>query len=424
MNNRNLGRFFKFLLITLALVMLVIAVGTYMAHLVNKSNISTQVKSSDFSNTGKKNKEGEVNEFENKTLTTVAVFGTVGGDDVKTDVNMLVFFNHESHNIDVVSIPEDTRMKIPDEVFERISSNRSGVEQIVKINDVPTFVDKDRNETSVAVIEKSLGVNIDYYVNLDLEAFRKAVDSVGEITLDLPMDMEYTDNSEQIFINLKKGENKLNGAQAEQLVRFISGYDNKEIGRIKMQQNFMKSFVGVLLNTKNRVNMVNIIAEVLPYLKTNFTNVADYLIFLDKVTEDNFRFHVLPGHQETTKRGYYIYELEKTKSLIGKIINNEEIEPEIIIDVKSLAISVQNGTNIKGFAGRTGKKLKESGYKVEEITNYTENNIKRSKIIVENELVFEDLAPYFKNPEMVINEDLKNQKYQVIIVLGEEDGDK
>ncbi len=424
MNSRNLGRFFKFLLISLALVMLVITVGTYMAHLVNKSSISTQVKSSDFSNTAKNNKEGEVNKFENKTLTTVAVFGTVGGQDVRTDVNMLVFFNHESHNIDVVSIPEDTRMKIPDKVFSEISANRSGVEQIVKINDVPTFVEKNRNETSVAVIEKSLGVNIDYYVNLDLEAFRKAVDSVGEITMEIPMDMEYTDNKGQLFINLKKGKNVLNGAQAEQLVRFISGYNKKEIGRINMQQEFMKSFVNVLLNTKNRVNMVNIISEILPYLKTNFNNIADYLIFLDKISEKNFRFHVLPGHQETTNRGYYIYDLEKTKSLIGKIINNEKIEPELIVDFKSLPISVQNGTKIRGFAGRTAEKLKESGYKVEEITNYTENNIRRTKLIVENELVFDDISPYFKNPEMVINEDLKNQKFKVIIVLGEDDKDK
>ncbi len=423
MNNKLVGKFLKGFFIVFVSLLVVISIATYTASLISKSNISTQIKTSDFSNTASE-KKNNTDPLEDKKLTTIAVFGRVGGGDDRTDVNMLVFFNHESYKIDIINIPEDTRMKIPDEIYEKIIKNKAGVDQIVKLNEVPTLADRKKNEASVAVLEKSLGVDIDYYINIDMEAFRKAVDIVGEIPINIPAKMEYTDNKQQLHINLEKGENSLNGARAEQLVRFISGYSDGEMGRINMQQVFMKSFVRQLLSTKNRVNMINILSEAIRYVQTDFVNIVDYLVFLDKINESSFRYHILPGHKETTARGYYIYDLEATKSLIGRVINSEEIRPELIIDVKELPISIQNGTNIKGLASRTADKLKNLGYKVEEITNYTENNIVRSKIIVENEIVFKQVAPYFKDPEMVVNEQLHGEYYQVIIVLGKNDADK
>ncbi len=421
MNNKLLGKFLKVFFVAFGGALIVIVIGTYMASLVSKSNIATQVKTKDFSNKPLETKATEEDALANKKMTTVALFG-VAGDSVKTDVNMLIFFNHETFNIDVISIPGETRVKIPDPVFEQIKSERAGAEQIVKLNEVPTMVKSGLNETSVAVLEKSLGVNVDYFVNMNMEAFRKAVDIVGDVTVNVPMDMEYTDNSAELYINLKAGENTLNGAQAEQLVRFVSGYSDGEIGRIDTQKSFMKAFLKQLLNKKNRVNSINILTEVLHYVQTDFDTVMDYLVYVDKVNEENFRFHTLPGKLEE-ERGYYIYDLDKTKDLIGKILNNEEILPEVIIEVKELPISVQNGTNIVGLAGRTAERLTNMGYNVAEITNYTDNTVEHSKIIVENEIIFEDLAPYFNKPEMRINEELKNSEYKIIIVLGTEDND-
>ncbi len=421
MNNKLLGKFLKVFFVAFGGALLVIVIGTYMASLVSKSNIATQVKSNDFSNKPSVTKATDEDALTNKKMTTVALFG-VAGDSVKTDVNMLIFFNHETFNVDVISIPADTRVKIPDPVFEQIKSERADAEQIVKLNEVPTMVKSGLNETSVAVLEKSLGVNVDYFVNMNMEAFRKAVDIVGDVTVNVPMDMEYTDNSAELYINLKAGENTLNGAQAEQLVRFISGYSNGEIGRIDTQKSFMKAFLKQLLNKKNRVNSINILTEVLHYVQTDFDTVMDYLVYADKVNEENFRFHTLPGKPEED-RGYYIYDLDKTKDLIGKILNNEEILPEVIIEVKELPISIQNGTNIAGFAGRTAEKLTNLGYDVKEITNYTDNGIEKTRIIVANELVFDELAPYFNNPEMRINEELDNSEYKIIIVLGTADND-
>ncbi len=421
MNNKLLGKFLKVLLITFFGALIVILAGTYLASIVSKSNIATQHKTSDFSN--KKNVVAEhKDELEDKTMTTVAVFGVAQGDS--TDANMLVFFNHETLNIDVVSIPEDTRVKIPDELYKNIKQNRADARQIVMLKEVPSMVTAEKNETSVAVLEKSLGVDIDYYVNVDMEAFRKAVNIIGEIPVNIPFNMKYSDNKQQFFINLEKGEQKLNGVMAEQFVRFVKGYDSKEMGRINSQQVFMKAFLKEALNDKNRLNMINIMTEVLKYIKTDFTKVIDYLVYLPKINEENFRFHTLPGRQEVTDRDYYIYDLNKTKELIGKIVNNEEILPELIIDVKSLPISVQNGTNIKGLAGRNAEKLKLLGYKVAEAVNYENNKVKRTKIIAGHEEVFEELRYHFNNPEMLINEELSDKKNKIIIVLGTDDPDK
>ncbi len=60
-----------------------------------------------------------------KKITTVALFG-VDKDGYRTDVNMLVFFHHETAEIDIVSIPRDTKVRIPDDIFAEINLTRSG----------------------------------------------------------------------------------------------------------------------------------------------------------------------------------------------------------------------------------------------------------------------------------------------------------
>lgn len=446
---RMLSKFIQVFLTTFALLMIVIAIGTVVYVVVSQRNINTPVAEQDFFGdteyTGPSVVDGEIEAgpLADKKMTTFAVFG-VDGDLYRTDVNMLVFFNHETAAVDIISIPRDTRVKIPDEIFESIQERRSDVDQIVKINEVPAYIIEDRNEVSVAVLEKSLGVDIDYYVKMDLDVFRKIVDIIGGVTFDVPFDMTYSDPDQDLFINLSKGEQVLNGGQAEQLVRFRSGYNNGDLGRIEMQHAFMAAFVDQLLTTKNRLNMVNILGEVLMRVETNFEQAVDYLIFLDDIDPDKFVMHMLPGEADSSTRSYYIYDYDATKLMLNDIINDPyrnaseegetltaeaetetvvDVVPEVIVDVKSLAVSVQNGTGVGGFAGGTRDALLEEGYNVIDASDYPEKPVARTKLMVPDIEVFEEMKSGFTNPEMILAPAMMEEEFQVIIVLGQDDGD-
>lgn len=447
---RMISKFIQVFLTTFALLMIVIAIGTVVYVVVSQRNISTPVAEPDFFGdteyAGQTVVDGEIDNgpFADKKMTTFAVFG-VDNDNYRTDVNMLVFFNHETADIDIISIPRDTRVKIPDEIYETILQRRNDVDQIVKINEVPAYIiDENRNEVSVAVLEKSLGVDIDYYVKMDLDVFRKIVDIIGGVTFDVPRDMTYNDPNQDLYINLSKGEQTLNGGQAEQLVRFRSGYDNGDIGRIEVQHAFMEAFVNQLLTKKNRLNMINILKEVLMRVETNFEQAVEYLIFLEDIDPEKVTMTTLPGEPDDSSRSYYIYDYDATKLMLNGIINDPyrseaeegealnpesetetvvDVVPEEIVNVKALAISVQNGTRVGGFASGTGDLLEGEGYNVVDISDYPEKPIARTKLLVHHEEVYEALKIQFKNPEMILAPAMENEEFQVIVVLGQDDGD-
>ena len=450
---RMFSRFIQVFLTTFVLLMLVVGIGTFVYAVVAQRNVNTPIQSENYSDTDYENaldgRDGEESVFGDKKMTTFAVFG-VDKDQYRTDVTMLVFFNHETAKVDIISVPRDTRVKIPDEIYETIQARRSDVNQIVKINEVPAYVVEDRNEVSVAVLEKSLGVDIDYYINMNLDAFKKIVDIIGEVTVEIPFDMEYNDPVQDLYISLKAGTQHLNGAQAEQLIRFRSGYGNGDLGRIEMQHEFMAAFLEQLLSTRNRLNMVNIAGEVLLNVQTNFERSVDYLVFLDDLDPTNFEMHMLPGEADTTTRSYYIYDYDATALLLNEIINEPytattesdledqggdetvepttaapvvDVQPAEIVDVKSLTISVQNGTQIGGFAGRTKDTLVAEGYNVVDASDFDEKPVARTRLIVPDIEVYETLKTYFKDPEMILAPAMMEDEFQIVVVLGQDDGE-
>ena len=86
-----------------------------------------------------------------------------------------------------------------------------------------------------------IGFQPDGYVLVDLSAFEQLVDTMGGVTFNVPVDMHYSDPSQNLTIDLSAGEQHLNGEQAMQVVRFRSGYANADIGRTEVQRAVLKA---------------------------------------------------------------------------------------------------------------------------------------------------------------------------------------
>jgi LCP family protein required for cell wall assembly len=425
--NKLLNKFIRIFIVSFAILILATAVCTACYIFISKNS---------FANTNTKpgkNPNVEVPK-EEKTKTTFAVFG-VDRDGFRTDVTMLVFFDHKTLNMDIVSIPRDTRIDIPDDIYIDMKSKRRNAPKTIKINEVPSYSENSpekRNETSVAVLEEIFDVDIDYYINIDLKGFKYIVDLIGGVEVYIPEDMYYNDPFQDLHINLKKGLRTLNGDRAEQLVRNRKSYANGDLGRIDMQHEFMIAFMEQLLKPKNKINMVNLSGTALMYVDTNFDKVVDYLDYLDKISVDKLSLTVLPGEDIFEGRSYFIYDEEKCRELFDKIINNKQLEEpsenqveqneEEEIDVKKLKISVQNGTNISGFAGNTMKALKEKGFNIIEATNYdSDTTISNTIIFAPTKKAGEEIGRNFKNPEIKVDKSKLSSNIEAIIVLGESD---
>lgn len=116
------------------------------------------------------------------------------------------------------------------------------------------------HKKTLEAVNKLTGLNVQYYLNIDTEALRKVVDSIGGVYFDVPIDMDYDDPSQNLYIHLKAGYQLLDGDKAEQVLRFRhnnngtsypTSYGDNDLGRMKTQRAFIEAVIKKTCNTNN-----------------------------------------------------------------------------------------------------------------------------------------------------------------------------
>ena len=160
-----------------------------------------------------------------------------------TDVIMVLSFDTKNDKIAILQIPRDTYLNVPYSFKKANSVYAAG-------SRAASAQGKNKDEQKKAGVEAlenailtNLGVVIDRYVFVDITGFRGIVDAVGGVDIFIQKDMNYEDPYQNLYIHLKAGQNHLDGAKAEQFVRFRSGYANADIGRMDAQKIFMSAFL-------------------------------------------------------------------------------------------------------------------------------------------------------------------------------------
>lgn len=142
-----------------------------------------------------------------------------------TDVMMLCQIDPVDHEVSMLSIPRDTRVKIGSRNIKINSSfSHGGVEQVIDC------------------VKNLTGLSVHHYFLIDTAAFRECIDALGGVYFTVPRNMDYEDPLQDLYIHLKRGYQLLDGDKAEQLVRFRR-YPNGDIDRIKVQQDFVKELI-------------------------------------------------------------------------------------------------------------------------------------------------------------------------------------
>ena len=102
-----------------------------------------------------------------------------------------------------ISIPRDTLAEVPGQGPQKINSAYAtgGV------------------DLTVRTVEGLLGININQVAIIDFDGFRKFIDTIGGVTVDLPTDVCSSISGGAFALDLKKGEHTLDGFQAITLAR-------------------------------------------------------------------------------------------------------------------------------------------------------------------------------------------------------------
>ncbi len=172
-----------------------------------------------------------------------------------TDTMLLVRFDPQNKKISVLSIPRDTRTYV---------EGRG----VVKINEANYYGGPASSAKSVSGLLG--GVGIDRYVTVNVQGIKSLVDALGGITLNVPKDMKYTDESQHLYIDLKAGKQLLNGEQIVQYLLYRHD-DLGDIGRVQRQQLLMRAFVEDQVNVGLLSRMPKILSVIQSHIDTNLS---------------------------------------------------------------------------------------------------------------------------------------------------------
>ena len=229
-------------------------------------------------------------------------------DFTRTDTIMLLKADTKTGKMDLMSIPRDSRIKIRDK-FD-------------KVNHAHAF---GGIELTMQTLRSFLGLDIDYYVQINYQALINIVDALGGVDYDVPEGITIDKGKVQI----KPGPNHLDGNEVMWFLRTRNIYNNGDIGRVNTQQGFVKAMVDEIVKKSKNMNIMTFISNYIKYVKTNLpmTAIMDLAGNINSFSSDKMDTHIVPGMEQTIDgTSYYIPDFEKTWKIVDEVFPNFKLE--------------------------------------------------------------------------------------------------
>ena len=246
---------------------------------------------------------------------------------------------------------------------------------------------------TVETISKFAGVPISHYAEIDFDGFMEAVDALGGVEVDVPMEI----NDEDAGGHLDAGLQTLNGDQALILCRARHAYDAYGDGdRYRAaNQRLVLSAVAKKILSSDPITMANTIQALSKYITTDF-NVTDIVSLASSMQGLNTDTGIYSAMEPTTSKlvngTWYEYVNEKEwQTMMQRVDQGLPPTTEDEIDEKngtvlastgdkagatsntsstttatrSGKVAVKNGANIDGAAATAATKIEKLGYTTE-----------------------------------------------------------
>ena len=259
-------------------------------------------------------------------------FLLVASDQVSgnTDTMMVLTYDTVNQKAGLVSLPRDTMI---DGVKESDGSH------FYKLNSTYAYNGIEGLKEEVSQI---LGIPIDFYVKVNTRGFVKLVDAIGGVDFNVPVNMNYEDPTQDLYIHFNKGMQWLSGSDALKVARCrqnsyydesagkwktYDAYSNADIGRTETQRNLLTAVLKKALSQpQNFATYYDIFLE---NVQTDLV-MSDLLYFAEKALYFDFSNDlttaVLPGDGTVTYHGWtYCYQLYPDQVL--ELVNTQGINP-------------------------------------------------------------------------------------------------
>ncbi|MDL2216022.1 LCP family protein [Ruminococcaceae bacterium OttesenSCG-928-N02] len=220
-----------------------------------------------------------------------------------TDVILYVSYNLQANEVHILQIPRDTY------IGQEYATGGTG-----KINAV-CYKSEESNpiHTLAYLLHDQFQLTTDYYVTIDMQAFREVIDAIGGIDVYVPQQIQLDGNI------IHQGLQTMDGSTAEFFVRY-RGYANADIARLDAQRYFYKGLFNKL-KTYPGTDVVKVLPAYIKYVETNMTlsTVGRILMDIGELAPENIFIYKVPG-EAATYGSYSVFSVHK--DTLAQQLNN------------------------------------------------------------------------------------------------------
>ena len=309
-------------------------------------------------------------------------FSLVNSVSGLTDTMMLVRLDPTQNKLSVLSIPRDTQAEIRDHGLRKINeANALGGPSLAAESTSHLLGD----------------VPIDRYLRVNVQAIEKLVDALGGVTVYVPKDMKYQDDSQHLYINLKEGKQHLDGNKTLQLLRFRK--DNLgDIGRIQRQQMVTRALVEQALKPQTLLKIPDILSILQAYIDTNLTTEELFAIagMAAQTKRNDVQMLMLPGDFSSNGRrevSYWLPNQRKIQTLMTQYfghtaestsLEGEELRSDSTSDPMKVRIAIQDGCDNPEAVQALVRYLNKLGYGRVVVASNWREPLKSTRIVAQN----------------------------------------
>ncbi len=289
------------------------------------------------------NDDGSVREVAKKDLVNFLVMGHDRAASL-TDVMMLVSYDTETDVMMLTQIPRDTYVELEGSSYHKMNGlyNYFVAEARDEDSEDPEL---DGCTKAAAYIGKTLGIKIHHAAVMDLDGFGDIVDAIGGVYMYVPYSMKYSDSAQNLYIDLPEGYNTLDGDEAEQFVRFRSGFANADLGRGDAQKMFMTAFIESVKKNITVSSVATIANAILESVKTDmkYREIIEIGTALLDVELSGITMMTIPGELASS---FYVINKECVMNVLNEGYNiyadeitADKVDPEgIFFDESNAAM--------------------------------------------------------------------------------------
>jgi LCP family protein required for cell wall assembly len=342
--------------------------------------------------------------------------GSVPGEEGpgRSDVMMLLTIAPDGSHAGFISIPRDSRVQIP------------GHKGYDKINAAHAY---GGPQLAIQTVEDLTGLDVNHYVEINFEGFKKIVDAIGGVRMNIPHAIH-----DKYAGDVPAGDVVLNGDQALALVRArydVAAVPNGDVDRTKNQRAFIEALLSAVSHQRNPSKLLKVADAVSTSAKTDLTfwkmfTLGRKLQSLKK--GGNLETVIAPGQTKLINRvSYYILDTAGFNQILSRFKSGAQGATQVssaeqsTTDPAEVRVKVLNGTGTRGLATRVSRELAGKGY--QKIT--TGNSLTRySKTTIYCAPGYEQAAQTVASdiggaPDIVQNEDVTTRyESDVVVVLG------